>query len=68
MDELADAIREKIMILVYRRRRIGEMLHGDILPAIIQQINNRTRQLDHLVVGRSTSAVHSYVVFLTLTR
>ncbi|XP_037473932.1 uncharacterized protein LOC119349951 [Triticum dicoccoides] len=54
MDELADAIREKIMILVYRRRRIGEMLQGEILPAIIQQINNRTRQLDHLVVGRST--------------
>ncbi|XP_048570132.1 uncharacterized protein LOC125551026 [Triticum urartu] len=54
MDELADTIREKIMILVYRRRRIGEMLQGKMLPAIIQQINNRTRQLDHLVVGRST--------------
>ncbi|KAM3190865.1 hypothetical protein ACQJBY_068691 [Aegilops geniculata] len=54
MDELADKIREKIMILVERRRRIGEMLRGETLPAIIQQINNRTRQLDHLVVGRST--------------
>ena len=30
------------------------MLRGTILPAIIQQINNRTRELGHLDVGRST--------------
>jgi hypothetical protein len=53
-DELADSLREKIMKLFHRRREVGKLLCGIILPAIIQQINNRTRQLDHLDVGRST--------------
>jgi hypothetical protein len=53
-DELADSLREKIMKLFHRRREVGKILTGNILPAIIQQINNRTRELDHFDVGRST--------------
>ena len=53
-DELADSLREKIMKLFDRRREVGKMLRGIILPAIIHQLNNRTRQLDHLDVGKST--------------
>jgi hypothetical protein len=54
VDELADSIQEKIIKLFDRRREVGKMLTGIILPAIIQQINNRTRELGHLDVGRST--------------
>jgi hypothetical protein len=53
-DELADSVREKIMKLFHRRREVGKLLRGIILPAIIQQINNMTRELGHLEVGRST--------------
>jgi hypothetical protein len=48
--ELADKIREMIMILSYKRRKIGERLYGRILPAVIQILNARTRGLGHLTV------------------
>lgn len=53
VDELADTYRELLMKLVYKRRRIGEKLRGKIIPAVIQQIFNRTRGLGHLKVGKS---------------
>jgi hypothetical protein len=37
-----------VMELLRKRRRIGERLQGKILPAIIQELNNRTRGLGHL--------------------
>ena len=48
-----ESIREKVVILI-DKRRIVEMLWKETLPAIIQKINNMTRRLDHLAVGRST--------------
>jgi transposase-like protein len=34
--DLVDKIREMIMVLFHKRRRIGERLHGRILPAVLQ--------------------------------
>jgi hypothetical protein len=48
--ELADKIREKIMVTWEKRRRISERLSGVILPAIIQQLNAKSRGLGHLKV------------------
>lgn len=53
VDELADKTREMIMTLFLKRRRIGVKLRGRIIPAVIQQIFNRTRGLQHLKVGKS---------------
>ncbi|XP_040242864.2 uncharacterized protein [Aegilops tauschii subsp. strangulata] len=52
-DELADTLRELVMKLHEKRRKIGMKLKGKIIPAIIQQIHNRTRGLKHLKVGKS---------------
>jgi hypothetical protein len=46
--ELADKIRVIIMELFFRRRRIGERLHGKILPSILNILRARTRGLGHL--------------------
>lgn len=46
--QLCDKLREMVMELLRKRRRIGERLQGKILPAIIQELNNRTRGLGHL--------------------
>jgi hypothetical protein len=46
--ELADKIREKIMELFHRRRRIGRMLQGKILPVVLRVLKARTRGLGHL--------------------
>jgi hypothetical protein len=51
--ELADKIRWMIMVLWEKRRRISERLDGVILPAIVQQLNSKSRGLGHL---RVTSA------------
>ena len=48
--ELADKIREMIMVLWAKRRKILERLSGKILPAVIYQLNARTRGLGHLTV------------------
>ncbi|KAM0886917.1 hypothetical protein ACQ4PT_029382 [Festuca glaucescens] len=53
VDELADKAREMIMKLFHKWRRIGVKLRGRIIPAVIQQIYNRTRGLQHLKVGKS---------------
>jgi hypothetical protein len=37
-----------LMDLFFRRRRIGEMLNGKILPSIMNILNARSRGLGHL--------------------
>ena len=54
--ELTDKLREMIMVLWAKRRRILERLHGKILPAVIHQLKARTRGLGHLTVVDSGSS------------
>jgi hypothetical protein len=49
---MADAIREKIMILFAKRRKIAEALGPGILPAVIHQLNAASRGLGHLMVSK----------------
>jgi hypothetical protein len=75
--ELADKIREKIMKLFHRRRRIGRMLHSKILPAVLRVLKARTRDLGHLayvkganyiVEVRDNGDCHSKFVVRTLQK
>jgi hypothetical protein len=50
---LMDTIRGMLMRLIKVRRDIGDRLRGHILPAVIQQINQRSRGLGYLRVGES---------------
>ncbi|KAF0927100.1 hypothetical protein E2562_029857 [Oryza meyeriana var. granulata] len=47
VDALADAIREKTLIL-FEKRRISRALNGVILPAVINQLNKASKGLGHL--------------------
>jgi hypothetical protein len=49
---LADAIREKTLILFAKRRGIANALSPGILPAVIHQLNAASRGLDHLKVTK----------------
>ena len=51
--ELADKVREMIMVLWDKRRLIGQRLTGKILPAIIQQLKAKTRGLGYLTVVKA---------------
>jgi hypothetical protein len=54
--ELADKVRDMIMILWSKRRRIAERLPtGKILPAVMVQLKANTRGLGHLKVVESSS-------------
>lgn len=59
--DLADKMREMIMVLWDKRRRIGERLHGRILPAVMHQLRARTRGLAHLRVVKAS--LHSAEVW-----
>jgi hypothetical protein len=50
VSELADKVREKIMVLWHKRRKIGEMLDGRILSAVLHVLKSQTRGFDHLTV------------------
>lgn len=52
VDALADAIREKTLILFEKRRRISTALNGVILPVVIHQLNEASRGLGHLKVTK----------------
>ena len=52
--DMVDQIRIVIMRLWELRRRIGDVLQGDKLPAVIQQVVNRSRNLTHLSVEKSS--------------
>jgi hypothetical protein len=43
-----------IMRLWELRRRIGDALQGDKLPAVVQKVVNRSRNLTHLAVEKSS--------------
>jgi hypothetical protein len=49
---MADAIRERIMILFGKRRQFSTALIGGILPAVIHQLNAASRGLGHLKVSK----------------
>ena len=49
---MADAIREKIMILFAKRRKISRALPPGILPGIIHQLNAASRGLGHLKISK----------------
>ncbi|KAL6606121.1 hypothetical protein ACP70R_041774 [Stipagrostis hirtigluma subsp. patula] len=55
--DLTDAIRVKIMTLFYERRMIGESLRGCILPAVIAQLNARTRGLGNVKVVHGADGI-----------
>jgi hypothetical protein len=52
VSELADKVRERIMVLWHKRRKIGEMLDGRILPDALYVLKSQTRGLDHLTVEK----------------
>jgi hypothetical protein len=55
--DLANKIREEIMELFHRRRRIGQRLQGCILPLVLHILHERTRGLGHLAVKK----VYNYI-------
>jgi hypothetical protein len=48
--EFADKVREKIMFLWHKRRKIEEMLDGRILQAVLHVLKAQTRGLGYLTV------------------
>jgi hypothetical protein len=52
--DMVDQIRIMIMRLWELRRRLADALQGDKLPAVVQQVVNRSRNLTHLVVDSSS--------------
>ena len=52
--DMVDQIRIMIMRLWELRRMIGDVLQGDKLPAVVQQVVNRSRNLTHLFVEKSS--------------
>jgi len=52
--DMVDQIRIMIMRMWELRRRIGDCLQGDKLPAMVQQVVNRSRNLTHLSVEKSS--------------
>lgn len=50
VNALADAIREKTLVLWDKRRKIGQQMTGVIIPAVLQQLRAATRGLGHLEV------------------
>ena len=51
---MVDQIRIMIMRMWELRRRIGDCLQGDKLPAVVQQVVNRSRNLTHLSIEKSS--------------
>ena len=52
--EMVDQIRIMIMRLWELRRRLGDVMQRDKLPAVVQQVVNRSRNLTHLAVEKSS--------------
>jgi hypothetical protein len=51
--DMVDQIRVMIMRLWELRKKIGDVLQGDKLPVVVQQVVNRSRNLTHLSVEKS---------------
>uniref|UniRef100_A0ACD5UID4 Uncharacterized protein n=1 Tax=Avena sativa TaxID=4498 RepID=A0ACD5UID4_AVESA len=54
LHDMVDQIRSMIMRLWELRRRIGAVLQGDKLTEVVQQVVNRSRNLAHLKVEKSS--------------
>jgi hypothetical protein len=52
--DMVDHIRAMIMRLWELKKRIGDVLQGDKLPAVVQQVVNRSRNLTHFSVEKSS--------------
>ena len=52
--DMVDKIRIGMMRTFELRRRIADVLQGDKLPAVVQQVVNRSRNLSHLIVANSS--------------
>ena len=52
--DMVDQMRIMIMRLWELRRRLGDVMQGDKLPAVVQQVVNRSRNLTHLAVEKSS--------------
>ena len=52
--DMVDQIRIMIMRLWELRRSIGDVLQGDKLPAVVQLVVNKSRNLTHLAVEKSS--------------
>jgi hypothetical protein len=52
--DMVDQIRIMIMRLWELRKRIGDLLEGDKLPAVVQLVVNRSRNQSHLSVEKSS--------------
>ncbi|WVZ70929.1 hypothetical protein U9M48_019558 [Paspalum notatum var. saurae] len=75
-DAMADAIRERMVVLFEKRRKISSALSGTILPAVFHQLNAASKGLTHLRVTKGNSeqaevteiykdeAVRRHVVYL----
>jgi hypothetical protein len=63
--DMVDQIRVMIMRLWELRKRIGDVLQGDKLPAVVQQVVNRSRNLTQLSVLRN---LHCGVPKLEISR
>jgi hypothetical protein len=55
--DLADMIREEIMEMFHRRRRIAQKLQGQILPLVLHILHARTRGLGHLSVRKADNYI-----------
>jgi hypothetical protein len=53
MHDMVDQMRIMITRLWELRTRVGDVLQGDKLPAVVQQVVNKSRNLTHLVVEKS---------------
>jgi len=49
---MADAIREKMLVLFAKRRKISLALSPGILPVVIEQLNAASKGLSHLKVTK----------------
>jgi hypothetical protein len=50
--DLLDRLRQMVMVLWYKRRKIGNKLSGNMLPAIIRQLNDKMSRLGNLKVWK----------------
>lgn len=66
MTDIVDKVREMIMIPREKIRKIGERLQGKILPAVLHQLNARTRGLGHLNVVKADNMMQKCTTAATI--
>jgi len=63
LDSMADAIRIKTLVMWEKRRKISSSMSGNILPAVIHQLNAASKGLDHLKVTKGNTTAEVTVWF-----